>query len=71
VRSLQWTPDSVVLVEGSVVASAASARRVADGIRVTLGLEVVPLYRESISVDVDGDGLPILADAVTWPLEAE
>jgi hypothetical protein len=70
-RDLQWTPESVVLVEGSVVASAAAARRVADGIRITLGLEVVPLYREIISVDTDGDGLPIFADSASWPLEVE
>jgi hypothetical protein len=74
VRGLPWTPRSVVLVEGSVLASAAAARtvagNVADGVRITLELDVTPT-RETLSLDVDGDGLPVLADAATWPLEAE
>jgi hypothetical protein len=74
VRGLPWTARSVVLVEGSVVASAAALRTAggdgADGVRITLALDVVPVH-ETISLEVDDDGLPVLTDAAMWPLEAE
>jgi hypothetical protein len=74
VIGLPWTPRSVVLVEGSVFASAAAKRtlggNVADGVRITLALDILPVH-ETISLDVDGDGLPLLDDAAAWPLEAE
>lgn len=74
VTGLPWSPRSVVVVEGSVLASAAArwtlAGTRADGVRVTPELDLLPI-REAVSVDVDDDGLPVLADAATWPLEAE
>jgi hypothetical protein len=74
VRGLAWTARSVVLVEGSVLASAAAAGALAGddaaGVRITLELDVQPLH-EAVSPHVDDDGLPILEDAATWPLEAE
>jgi hypothetical protein len=74
VRGLPWTTSSVVQVEGSILASAAAARsapgNVAHGVRITLELNVVAMH-ESVSVELDADGLPVLTDATTWPLEAE
>jgi hypothetical protein len=74
VIGLPWTPRSVVLVQGSVLASAAARRTLAgssaDGVRITLQLDLVPT-RETISLEVDDDGLPVLDEAATWPLEAE
>ena len=74
VVGLPWTPKSVVLVEGSVLASAAATRMLdrgtADGVRISLELDVAAV-REAVSVDVDQDGLPVLEDAAAWPLEAE
>jgi hypothetical protein len=74
VVGLPWTPRSVVLVEGSALASAAALRtlvgNVADGVRITLELDVVETH-ESVSLEVDDDGLPVLDDAAAWPLEAE
>jgi hypothetical protein len=74
VIGLAWAPQSVVLVEGSVIASAAAIRTLAgdaaDGVRITLDLEVVAIH-EPVSLEVDADGLPLLDDAASWPLEAE
>jgi hypothetical protein len=74
VRGLPWTTSSVVLVEGSVIASAAATRilggSVAHGVRITLELDVVAI-NETVSLEVDADGLPVFSDAATWPLEAE
>jgi hypothetical protein len=74
VIGLAWAPQSVVLVEGSVIASAAAMRTLAgdaaDGVRITLDLEVVAIH-EPVSLEVDADGLPLLDDAASWPLEAE
>jgi hypothetical protein len=75
VMGLPWTPRSVVLVEGSLLASAAAKRTLAsaaaaDGVRITLGLDIVAIH-ETISLGVDADGLPLLDDAASWPLEAE
>jgi hypothetical protein len=74
VVGLPWTPGSVVLVEGSVLASAAAMRTLvgnaADGVRITLELDVV-VTREAVSLEVDEDGLPVLDDGAAWPLEAE
>jgi hypothetical protein len=74
VIGLAWTPRSVVLVEASVLASAAAmctlAGKPADGVRITLELDILPIG-ESVSVEVDRDGLPVLDDAAAWPLEAE
>ena len=73
VAGLPWTPRSVVLVEGSVLASASAARtvagNVADGVRITLDLDVIPVH-ETVAVEVDAEGLPVLDDAASWPLEA-
>jgi hypothetical protein len=74
VVGLPWTPGSVVLVDGSALASAAALRTLvgnaADGVRVSLELDVVETH-ESVSLEVDDDGLPMLDDAAAWPLEAE
>jgi hypothetical protein len=74
IEGLPWTPTSIVLVDGSVLASAAALRtllgRVADGVRISLELDIVAI-QEAISGEVDDDGLPMLADAAAWPLEAE
>jgi hypothetical protein len=74
VVGLPWTPRSVVLVDGSALASAAALRTLvgnaADGVRVSLELDVVSTH-ETVSLEVDDDGLPMLDDAAAWPLEAE
>ena len=74
VSGLAWAPRYVVLVEGSVIASAAASRTLAGdaarGVRITLDLDVVAMH-EPVSVEVDADGLPLLEDAAGWPLEAE
>jgi hypothetical protein len=74
VSGLAWAARSVVLVEGSVIASAAAMRTLAgaaaDGVRITLDLDVVAVH-EPVSVEVDADGLPALDNAASWPLEAE
>jgi hypothetical protein len=74
VIGLPWTAGSVVLVEGSVLASAAASRTLAgdaaDGVRITTDLDIVAIH-EKISLEVDADGLPLLDDAASWPLEAE
>jgi hypothetical protein len=60
IEGLPWTPTSIVLVDGSVL----------DGVRISLELDIVAI-QEAISGEVDDDGLPMLADAAAWPLEAE
>jgi hypothetical protein len=74
VAGLPWTERSVVLVEGSTIADAAALRALgrdaAEGVRITLELDVVETH-ESVSLEVDDDGLPLLDDAAAWPLEAE
>ena len=61
-------------VRGSALASAAALRTLvgnaADGVRVSLELDVVSTH-ETVSLEVDDDGLPMLDDAAAWPLEAE
>ena len=73
VVGLPWTPRSVVFVDGSVLATAAATQTldggVADGVRVSLDLDVVETH-ESVSLEVDDDGLPMLDEAAAWPLEA-
>ena len=74
IEGLPWTPRSIVLVDGSVLAGAAALRTlvdgIADGVRISLELDVVETH-ESVSLEVDDDGLPMLDDAAAWPLEAE
>jgi hypothetical protein len=74
VVGLPWTPRSVVLVDGSALATAAALRTLvgnaADGVRVSLELDVVETH-ETVSLEVDDDGLPVLRDAAAWPLEME
>ena len=74
IEGLPWTPRSIVLVDGSALGSAAALRTLVDGVahgvRISLELDVVAIH-EAISVEVDDDGLPMLADAAAWPLEAE
>ena len=95
VAGLPWTPRSVVLVEGSPLATSAATRSLANDVgpgssadvavvRIGADLEVRP-GRAAVrrvtahewqigsggSIEIDPDGLPVLADAETWPLEAE
>jgi hypothetical protein len=95
VAGLAWTPGSIVLVHGSVLAAAAATRILAGvvrpgashdvtGVSISVELDVEPIrvtVRRTAETDwqlgsapvlhVDDDGLPVLADARTWPLEAE
>jgi hypothetical protein len=80
VRGLPWSPDSVLIVEGSPIAAAAAAHGVRNvvgegtsvtrpAVFVSLGL-AVRVGDVSIT-PVAGDGLPLLAGAKTWSMEAE
>jgi hypothetical protein len=72
-----WSPDRAIALTGSTVCLAAARRR--DGAGATewlaIGLDlaldpVVRLVRRDSSL-VDADGLPVLADGASWPLEEE
>ncbi len=74
VRGLPWTPESVVLVEGSPVAAAAAAAAAGDGRAhraIVIGLDLAWRVEERAepSTALDGRGVPLLADASEWPLE--
>jgi hypothetical protein len=80
VRGLPWSVDSVLVVEGSTVAAAAAAHglghAVAAGTSVTRPAVLVDLGLAVRAGDVaivaaEGDGLPVLNDAKTWPLDEE
>ncbi len=76
VVGLPWDPDGIVLVEGSSVALAAAAappRASAARTVVRVGLDLAvsssPKAVAEPGVHRTPDGLPVLADALTWPLE--
>jgi hypothetical protein len=79
-KGLPWSRDSVLMVEGSTVAATAAARGlrnvVAAGRSVTRTAVIVDLGLAVRTGDVSiaaihGEGVPLLADAQTWPLEGE
>jgi len=80
VRGLPWSSDSVLIVEGSTIAAAAAAHGLrhvaAAGTTVMRPAVIVDLGLAVRSGDVsiaavDGDGIPLLTDAKTWPLDVE
>jgi hypothetical protein len=72
VRGMPWTADGVIVVAGSAVcrAVAGSGRRVGDRITVfRIGVDLA-LARDTLELtNGEGDGLPVLSGARTWPLE--
>jgi hypothetical protein len=78
VRGIAWPDGSVLLVEGSPIAAAAAARfratRAPDAgrlLEVTLDLELraIDAPLRGPAAGIDGDGLPMLDDSESWPLE--
>ncbi len=72
VVGLAWDPDGVVLLDGSTVCRAAAvARERASTSCLRIGLNLA-LEVGSMSVDPSmstSDGLPVLIDGASWPLE--
>ena len=81
-----WPDGSVIALEGSAVAIAAAAwyvreskpplaadgRRPAAMIDASLQLHAAALPADALAGDrIDADGLPVLADGATWPIEIE
>lgn len=71
-----WPAGATLDVEGSAIAAAATAwsARAADGaaeptVTVTLHLDLVVGLAASASIATDDDGLPLLVDGASWPLE--
>lgn len=83
IRGLAWTPDGLVLLDGSAIcravaadlmgrAAAASTSAALPGLRIALSLEVeaVEVGVETLLLDLDEQGLPVLDEGQTWPMEA-
>jgi hypothetical protein len=83
---LAWPPGSVVVLDGSAIAIAAAAWHIRESGSATdeagrrpvvmidpgLGVKASSIPADALSHDkIDADGLPILDDAATWPLELE
>ena len=86
VVGLPWPAGSVVVLDGSAIAIAAAAwyiresgsstddagRRPVVMIDPGLGVKASSIPADALSHDkIDAEGLPILDDATTWPLELE
>ncbi|HEX5015871.1 MAG TPA: hypothetical protein VFV72_17125 [Candidatus Limnocylindrales bacterium] len=86
VVGLPWPPGSVVVLDGSAIAIAAAAWFIREAspstdpagrlpvvmIDPALGVKASSIPADGLSHDkIDADGLPILDDAETWPLELE
>jgi len=79
--ALPWSPDEALLVAGSAIARAAAARvpRRRDGgaarVGVVVGLDLAverrALGSANLAIELDADGLPVLAGGVSWPIELE
>jgi hypothetical protein len=77
VRGIAWPAGSVLLVQGSTIAAAAAARfrataaaDIGDVVEVSLDLELrASSVGRDVQATIDGDGLPLLDDSETWPLE--
>jgi hypothetical protein len=82
VRGLPWSPDGVVVVEGSPITTAVadwSLRRLppdraalATVLRISLDLELeLAVGQEQVALGevATADGLPVVAEAEAWPLE--
>jgi len=72
IRGMPWAADGVIVVAGSAVcqAVAGSGRRIGDRVpMLRIGTDLA-LARDTLEVTAeDGDGLPVLVDAMSWPLE--
>jgi hypothetical protein len=73
--AVAWEPTDGLLVEGSTIARAAAARGPAATAEVVIGLDLT-IDRRSLEapaqpMDLDVDGLPVLVDGETWPLELD
>lgn len=77
VTGLPWAPDDVVLVEGSVVTAVVAGQPgrspAAGALIVTLDLALVRAAgAPSVgAVARDAEGLPLLGQGATWPLERD
>jgi hypothetical protein len=74
VRGLPWDPDSVVIVEHSSVAAAAASLRAGDPapcVWIGLDLAIEAGLLEEDDLGQTEDGLPILVEEETWPLEVD
>ena len=69
VTGLPWDPDGTVLLDGSAVCRAAARGR--GGIAIGLDLDVRPDVDFGTPRNADPAGLPLLDEAVGWPLELE
>jgi len=74
VRGLPWSDRAVLLVEGSVLAWAAAAGLATRANSAVVVAPDLSLHERAVApVDLratlDADGLPILDDGRTWPLE--
>ncbi|HEV7810528.1 MAG TPA: hypothetical protein VGO64_08010 [Candidatus Limnocylindrales bacterium] len=77
VAGLAWNVDGAILLEGSAVCRAAAVRDGSSGgeiVGLTIELDL-RLGLESALVDpiewADADGLPMLVDRASWPLELD
>jgi hypothetical protein len=71
IRGLAWTPDSVVIVEGSTISLiAASIDPSRPCVLISLGLRVDAARVIGEAPSVAEDGLPVLDAGRIWPLEA-
>jgi hypothetical protein len=79
VRGLPWSPEAVVLVEGSVAAGTAAgafadhaaATIPAIHVRADLSLATQPVRPIDLPHGMDPDGLPVLDEGASWPLEGD
>ena len=71
--AVPWQPDDLLLIAGSTIARAATARRgaVTSGVLVALDLtlERRPIGLGDRVVELDTDGLPVFPDGQAWPLD--
>jgi len=77
IRGVPWSPDQAIWITGSSICLAAGLRR--DGTKtaawLAIGLDLrletaVSIIRPDWSL-IDAEGLPVLVDAETWPLELD
>jgi len=73
VIGLPWNAASTVLVEGSTISAVAAgvADPASGSLRIGLDLGLRSTSDAPANVAADKDGLPVLEDGGTWPLERE
>ena len=73
--AVAWEPADALEVEGSTIARTAAARGPAAAAEVVVGLDL-SIARRTLEAPaqptvLDADGLPVLVDGETWPLELD